>query len=99
MKSLAEAQIEHIERLIERQQSMTRLGLDEEFMTVSVGEIRGALVEAKVEWDLLQQGIKYTDPMVQPPEGELTESHQHWVWMAGGNPPHWEIRGTGALAP
>jgi hypothetical protein len=97
MKSLAETQIEHIERLIERQKSMTRLGLDEEFMTLSVGEIRGAMAEAEHEWSLASRGIKYLDPMVQPPAEELTEDHQHWVWMAGGDPPHWRIVGTGAL--
>ena len=90
MKSLAETQIEHIERLIERQKSMTRLGLDEEFMTLSVGEIRGALAEAEAEWDLLQRGIKYLDPMVQPPEDELIEG-KVWAWNATATPPHWAI--------
>jgi hypothetical protein len=97
MKSLAETQIEHIERLIERQKSMTRLGLGDDFMTLSVAEIRGAMAEAEQEWMLMSLGIKYLDPMVQPPQEELLESHQHWVWLAGATPPHWEIRGTGVV--
>lgn len=31
------------------------------------------------------------------PERDGLEDHQHWVWLAGANPPHWEIFGTGLL--
>jgi len=43
--------------------------------------------------------FKYTDRDQRPPDDELTESHQVWVWLAGANPPHWEIRGTGMVVP
>ena len=90
MRSLAETQIEHIERLIERQQSMTRLSLGDDYMTVSVGEIKGAMAEAAQEWVLESRGIKYLDPMVQPPEDELIEG-KAWAWNATAQPPHWAI--------
>lgn len=36
------------------------------------------------------------------PPVDMNDSHplpegQIWVWMGGANPPHWEIRGTGAV--
>lgn len=40
----------------------------------------------------------HTDPNRKPSRDGL-EPHQVWAWMAGANPPRWEIRGTGAVFP
>jgi hypothetical protein len=38
--------------------------------------------------------VQHTDHEKKP-SGEGLEPHQHWVWLAGATPPHWEVRGTG----
>lgn len=96
MTTLEQRQIAHIEKLITRQQAMTRLTLGDDFMTVSVAEIRGAMAEAEDEHRLAEQGIVYMDPTVAPPESEL-EPGQVWVWLAGATPQHWEIKDTGVV--
>lgn len=33
----------------------------------------------------------------KPPSREGLEKHQMWLWLAGAKPPHYEVRGTGAI--
>jgi hypothetical protein len=51
-----------------------------------------------IEWDA---GLDILDEPREPNPREQVppkESHQHWVWLRSEtSPPHWEIRGTGAL--
>lgn len=95
----AEMQLAAIEALLHRQSGMSTLGFTDDFITVGVGEIRGAMAEAAAEWEAIQSGVprfEFTDPMVHPPMNRLTDG-QHWVWMAGSSVPHWEIVGTGVV--
>lgn len=96
----AEMQVAAVEALLDRQQTMSTLGFDEEFVTIGIGEVRGALAEAAREWERIEQGLppeyEYLDPMVQPPK-EMLRDGQVWVWLAGSDTPHWEIKGTGVV--
>lgn len=46
----------------------------------------------------LSDGPPHSLP-IAPPQPQRTEEMiakgQHWIWLAGANPPRWEIRGTG----
>jgi hypothetical protein len=44
-------QVRHVERLLERVRSMTGLGYTDDYLTVSVAEVMGALAEGQAEWD------------------------------------------------
>lgn len=44
-------------------------------------------------------GWWFTDPDIHPPDDWLRERHQVWVWLAGAEPPHWQIMGTGVVEP
>lgn len=95
----AEMQVEAVEALLQRQASMSRLGFSDDFMTVGVGEVRGAMAEAAARWERIEQGLpaeySYTDPSEMPPPEMLREG-QVWVWLTGPVP-HWEIKGTGVV--
>lgn len=93
----AEMQVAAVEALLDRQSSMSSFEFGDDFVTVSVGEVRGALQEAAEEWEAIESGVprhEFTDPMVQPPEDRLLPG-QVWVWLAGAKVPHWEIKGMG----
>ena len=44
-------QVRHVERLLERVRSMSGLGYTDDYLTVSVAEVMGALAEGQAEWD------------------------------------------------
>jgi hypothetical protein len=55
--SREQAQIEAVERLLQRQRDMSGFGYDDGFITVSIGEVEGALTEGAAEWDAEQEGV------------------------------------------
>jgi hypothetical protein len=58
------------------------------------------------EWDryigtlqatLYRRALVLQDRSQKPPRPVTMQDHQHWVWMNGPGPGHWEIRGTGVV--
>lgn len=44
-------QVEHVQRLLDRTRSMSRLGFEDQWLTVAVSEVEGALAEGAQEWE------------------------------------------------
>lgn len=77
--------------------------------TADVGSALGYAASRAIEDGLLddhlmqlhlaiqQRNRALRDPSKPPARHGGMEAHQLWVWMAGGAPPRWEIRGTGLV--
>lgn len=50
-------QISHLNRLLDRVRAMSGFGYEDQWLTVSIAEIEGALAEGGAEWDAEQIGV------------------------------------------
>jgi hypothetical protein len=70
-------QLEHLQRLLDRTRSMSKLGFDDAWLTVNVSEINGALEEGGAEWDA-EQPLTLDSPTEPPEEPSPDESGEGW---------------------
>lgn len=96
-QSIGEVATPHLAPAIDVQKLETMITIlrssddeDQHDIADSIDEALG-LDRARMRYDpdLLDQST--------PPSRAGLEAHQVWAWMGGANPPHWEVRGTGAI--